>query len=244
MKVGIVVPVHGAIDYVRQVMTPILREEVPVVIVDDASDPDTWDYLRSLDCYERGQGQEVALLRNKRQQLFTRTVNRGLRHLYRVWKPDAMAVVNTDCNLGEHWLRDLTNGLRSWDGLGIVGYPQHPTGKAPPFRIKRPPDYVTGHCMLLRTRMLEEVGVLCETDTDGRNSPELALYHGQAHIGSERILCWRAAEAGWGAADCHSPQCTHAEGKSWGQNLQWLHHFQLDPLWEPCDTLEEPKWKS
>lgn len=69
---------------------------------------------------------------------------------------------------------------------------------------------VAGHCMLLRMQMLEEVGVLCETDTTGIQFPEFAQLGGQAHYGSDRMLCWRANRAGWKVLDCHCQLCDHA----------------------------------
>jgi cellulose synthase/poly-beta-1,6-N-acetylglucosamine synthase-like glycosyltransferase len=96
--------------------------------------------------------------------------------------------------------------------------------------------------MLLRVEMLEQVGVFCETDTDGREDKALAHYHGQAHIGSERILCWKSMAAGWRTMYCNYPAVFHEAGKSWNHDLGWLNQFRLDPLWESCDTLDEPRW--
>jgi GT2 family glycosyltransferase len=126
--------------------------------------------------------------------------------------------------------------------VGLVGYCECPDGQEPALRELREPGYINGHCFLLRVRMLEEIGILCETDFTGVNSPDLAPYLGQAHYGSDRTLSWRANRAGWKTLDCHCRLCDHAGHASSPRDLTWLANFDLQPLWPPCDALENPAW--
>jgi GT2 family glycosyltransferase len=151
-------------------------------------------------------------------------------------------VVNTDCDLRSGWLEALQSGLED-PQVGIVGYPEQPEAgeewRRALYQEVHQPEYVTGHCLLLRMEMLEEIGVFCETDTTGRDIPELAHCHGQAHIGSDKMLSWRANAAGWKTLYCRYPGVYHEAGKSWGHRLDWLSEFRLESLWPACDTLEE-----
>jgi glycosyltransferase involved in cell wall biosynthesis len=223
--------------------------QLPLIVVDDCSDEETYQWLRQFllgECPGETDYRRV-LLRNERQQLFTRTVNRGIRWAYRLRQAappipiDFVAVVNSDCYLHDHWLQALLLGMGD-PQVGLVGYCDRPDGQEPPLRELREPDYINGHCFLLRMRMLEEIGVLCETDTTGVNSPDLAPYWGQAHYGSDRTLSWRANRAGWKTLDCHCRLCDHAGRGSSPGDVTWLSRFDLQPLWPPCDQLENPAW--
>jgi GT2 family glycosyltransferase len=211
------------------------------VLVDDASLPDTAKRLSIFQGW-RPSTARTALLRNDRQQLFTRTVNRGIRHAVREWGAEAVVVVNTDCTLKQGWLSALLSALDN-SRVGMAGYWDNNFPdvdlKKQPFTEVKVPEYVTGHCFVLRVAMLREIGVLCETDTDGRQDRALTAFKGQAHIGSERILCNRANIAGWKTVYVNAPLVEHADGKSWGRDLRWLSQFTLVPLWVPNDTLEK-----
>lgn len=245
MRTAIVVPVFNALPYVSRCLAQIrdLVSHPYLVVVDDASNPETHQYLDQYVGEMRREGRTAILLTNARQQLFTRAANRGIRYAYHHAKASAVAVVNSDCDLQPGWLEHLERALED-PRVGIAGYPDRsPDGelwRAEPYRPVQEPDYVTGHCILLRMQMLEEIGVFCETDTDGRDSPELAHVLGQAHIGSDRILCWRANRAGWKTLYSNYPGVYHEAGKSWGHRQDWLAQFRLEPLWPACDSLKEP----
>lgn len=242
MRVAIVMGVHNALDYAKRTLEQIMSttEDVPLVIVDDCSDEEV---SISLKHYAAGARLNTIYLYNPKQQLFTRTYNRGIRIAYQRWKPDLIVCVNSDLELKAGWLDWLIKGFAN-PSVGMVGYRDQfdPTiFSKKSYTEQKRPEYVTGHCLALRVKMLEEIGVFCETDITGRDSPELAPFKGQAHIGSDRILSWRANLAGWKTMYCNYPGCSHEAGKSWNHDLSWLSSFNLDPLWEPCDTLEEPK---
>lgn len=250
LSAAIIYPVHNALTYVKRSLPQILAttpDHVALITVADACNDETNQYLYRVHLDHifstPPKPRQTYFRKNTRQQLFTRTVNRGMRNAYHRWKPDVMVIVNTDCDLRNGWFDALLKGMQIYPRLGMVGYRDQPDDaewKKRAYSEVRLPQYVTGHCMALRTQMLEEIGVLCETDIDGREDPNLANYLGQAHIGSERILCWKGMAAGWQAMNANSPFVFHEPGKSWGHDLGWLSHFKLDPLWPACDTLDEP----
>lgn len=249
--VAVVVPVHNALEHVQRSLASIVETcpRSPLVVVDDASGVETHEWMAGFLAASGGANWDGrVLLRNERQQLFTRTVNRGIRWAYGRASRGSdvaiqyVAVVNSDCVLTDNWLKALLLGMED-PRVGLVGYCDRADGWEPALRESREPDYVAGHCMLLRMRMLEEVGVLCETDTTGVHNPDLAHLLGQAHYGSDRMLCWRANRAGWKTLDCHCRLCSHEGGASSSPEATWLTTFDLQPLWPPCDQLVHPSWK-
>ena len=239
-------PVHNALPSVRAILTNLDEVTSPttLIIVDDASDADTRKVLQDFPKF-RPVISNTTLLRNERQQLFTRTVNRGIREAVHRYNAKAVTVVNTDCILKDGWLLQLQQALKD-PRVGMAGfwdnnYPDVDLKKQPYTEMKAP-GYVTGHCFTLRVEMLREIGILCETDTTGKVDPALAAYKGQAHIGSERLLCNKANLRGWKTVYVNAPLVEHGDGKSWGRDLRWLNQFVLEPLWHPCDTLDEPTW--
>lgn len=255
MKIGIVYPVHNALEYVKRSLAQIrttLTDKISLVIVNDASDQETSRYIHLIAKEICSDGLDAVVLDNKRQQLFTRTVNRGVRFAVNQLGAEMVAVVNTDCDLLPGWLEYLAKGFID-SNVAMVGYQDQPDQEAwkkKTYTEVRLPSYVTGHCFGLRVSALREVGLLMETDLDGsyvlpglgRVSQDVAPYKGQAHIASERILCWRFIQAGKRCLYCHAPKVYHEAGKSWGHDLQWLSNFDLRPLWQPTDTLDEPKY--
>jgi glycosyltransferase involved in cell wall biosynthesis len=247
----IVIPVHNAPEHVKLLLEDIDRtvaRSVPVIFVDDCSRPETVQILeqytvgrRNFALYERA----PHILRNDRQQLFTRTVNRGIRYAVQEHSAELVIVINTDCRLENGWFEEMINAFHH-PNVGMAGfwdtYPEVDWTKKPFTEVKLP-DYITGHCFGLRVAMLQEIGVLCETDTDGRGDRTLAPFKGQAHIGSERILCNKANIYAWKTRYINRPLVQHGQGASWGRDLGWLSQFDLQPLWEACDTLDEVTWR-
>jgi glycosyltransferase involved in cell wall biosynthesis len=120
-RLAIVVPVHNALEHVQRSLTSLGETcpWAPLIVVDDCSDDTTHRWLvEFLQCRGPGNGaSRQYLLRNERQQLFTRTVNRGIRWAdARHRAPsggeiDFVAVANSDCVLYENWLKALLLGM-------------------------------------------------------------------------------------------------------------------------------------
>lgn len=242
----IVMPVHNALPYVKRTVEFIKKDPYhrPLVIVDDASDAETLEYLKSVEEHDGenpGDGRFIKVLRNNRQQLFTRTVNRGLRYARKTFPAtEYMIVLNSDVDLFEGWEQGLLKILKFNPNIGKVAYRDstEPNLQDAWEEVKFP-GYLTGHCFAVPTKILEEVGVLCESDVGGAECvfPELAHLKGLAHIGSDRHLTYRIQNAGYKTVYSNYPGCGHEAGKSWGHNLNWLFSFNLDPLWPANDHI-------
>lgn len=238
LRCVIIMPVHNALPYVKRTMEFFQNqgELYPLVIVDDASDAETSQYLR--EC--ASSMKFVSVLRNNRQQLFTRSVNRGLRYAYKTYSPKHMIVLNSDVDLFRCWEAGLLDLLDLNPDIGKVAYRDSTEPDLPDeYEEVKFPGYLTGHCFAVPTRVLEEVGVLCESDVGGAQCvfPELAHLHGLAHIGSDRHLTYKIQKAGYKTVYSNFPGCGHEAGKSWGHNLHWLNSFILEPLWPANDYI-------
>lgn len=233
-----IVPVHNALPYVQQTLNDLINPEITtpcsMVVVNDSSGEETTQYLKSF----AQNNPNVTLLHNTAQQLFTRTVNRGLRKAWSLFRPKFLTVVNSDCRLQPHWDLFMSLIMEEQD-IGLVGYRDSTPPDLPDlYEDVRSPGFVTGHLLMLRTQALLEVGVFCESDTGGLLYPEYAPYKGLAHIGSDRHLCACMQKGGYRTVYCNEQGVEHEAGKSWGHDLGWLSQFQLVPMWEANDRLE------
>jgi len=227
VRTAIVVPVHNAHDYVESIKEQLMSVEDPVVWVDDASDEETSTLI-----YD-----EPYYIRNERQQLFSRTSNRGIRFAYRLFDPEFIALVNTDCELREGWLETLKQIMARDERIGLVGYDNECEHQDDEFRELDDSEYVTGHCILLRVAMLKEIGVFCETDTNGTHLSHTRDLWGLAHVGSDEFMSMRARDHGWAIGYCARDLVGHAVSASWPGKCEWLSKFKLEPLWPANDRL-------
>lgn len=245
-KISIVIPVHNALPYLKNTVEALLNSNItdgqyPIIVVNDFSDIPTSSFIERLDLdYDFPRG--IYTLYNSKQQLFTRTINKGIRFAAdkHGLNSDIVITMNSDCRLQPHWDTEIIELLENDSFIGLAGY----RDSTPP-NIKEvelyenvvKPGYVTGHLCALRVSALEETGVYCESDTTGVHFPELAGLKGLAHIGSDRLLSYRMNECGYKTVYCNYPGVEHEAGKSWGHNLAWLASFNLEPLDEAKDTL-------
>jgi GT2 family glycosyltransferase len=227
--VTIVIPVHNAIECTARLLDQLKQTEaadVAQILVDDASDRETHDVLVKY----VSEVPNASLLVNDRQQLFTRTLNRGIRAA----QPDTTAIVeiNTDCQVKPGFLQALVDCFNRHPDSAIVGYNNYTPTEGEDLEAIYPavqdhPDYITGHCILIPMDVIRDIGVFCETD------------YSQAHISSERLWCWKAALQGYKMWYLNSNLCIHDEGgPSWGRNVAWLFYkFDYSTLWPGRDTL-------
>jgi len=224
---ALVIPVHNACPQVTRLLSQLPQTEVsgiPQVLVDDASDQETHAVLVK---YAR-KFSNVALLTNPTQQLFTRSLNRGIRAM--TPPADYLFLLNSDCQVKPGFANKMLDCIEAHPNAAMIGYPDGIPHKADPEKVEHP-GYVTGHSLLIPAWALYRLGVFCETDTAG---PLL----GQAHISSERLWCWKALQAGYEAWYVHSDLCIHDDGgPSWGRDLAWLQRFPRKQLWAGRDTL-------
>lgn len=243
-KVVIVIPVHNALPFVQNTLAalqdPAITSQIyPTVVVDDASNPETRKFLQDWRSVESNwEYTNRLVLFNTCQQLFTRTSNRGIRAAVKVYNPQYVVLMNSDCRLQPGWDTAMLRILEQDATVGEVGYRDGtPPGLEDLYEDVQEPGYVTAHLVMFRTQALREVGVLCETDTDGRNFPESRPYQGCAHIFSDRLMSYQMNRGGYKTVYCNHPGVEHEGGQSWKHDLGWLSTFPLQPMWEARDIL-------
>lgn len=227
---SIIVPIHGANECTSRMLDSLYsttRElDIEVILVCDACSKEQIDKLRE------HIGENWWIIGHNTQQLFTRTTNRG----FRAANPESelLIEINTDCILKEHWLEEILSIMNQIPMAGVVGYDGYDETI---IEHIDPYSYVTGHCIALRRTMLDEIGLLCETDTGlpGTWGWENGKPLGQAHIGSKHSLCIRARNNGWRVFQICKDLVIHEGGKSWGYKLDWLRDFPRNQLWTGRD---------
>lgn len=231
-QVGIVVPAHGYVTDFFDSVAVTEAEYCEILIVDDCSDLKDAAKIQDV-CAEMG----WEYLRNRDQQLFTRTVNRGMRAL----SPNLpwLCECNTDIVVFSGWLNALMAMAESDPGIGVAGYEEKSPG---PEQIHD--FYVPGHCVLYRRQMLEGIGVLNEQDIGGPGTLEGRMPFGCAHWGSDREICERAREHGW--QTWRRPHYSEDKvvlikhehpGTSTRNDRNWVYGFDVTTLWKARSAL-------
>lgn len=220
--ISLIIPVHNAVECVINLIENLKNTEArdcEIIFVDDCSNLDTHKILLEY----ASEFSNVQILRNNRQQLFTRTLNRGIRAA----QPDTeyFVCVNTDCELFPGWLNSLIAVMEYDKDCAICGYPEGVPETKELEKIVHP-NYITGHCTCIRRKALEELGVFCETDLE------------QAHVSSEKSWCLKAHKNKWNIYCVNTPLCYHRKnGPSWDRDITWLRGFNYKNLWKGRDDL-------
>lgn len=115
-KVDIIVCVHNALDDVKQCLQSIIKYtqvNYQLIVIDDGSDWDTRDFLRSwVENYSF-----VQLIVNEQAQGYTKAANQGLK----AGKNDYMILLNSDTIVTPKWVEKLIECCNSQPDIGIVG---------------------------------------------------------------------------------------------------------------------------
>lgn len=233
--VDVVVPVFNAPDHVRACLQSLAEAPtacaVRVLVVDDASDPETADWLRAA-CPGLGNDRvRFEYLRHPENRGYTAAANTGLR----MGRAPHAVLLNSDTVVTPWWLDGL---LRCMDGdpaIGIAGplsnaasWQNVPDLHAPGggFAINALPDGMTpadmaalvrrvsrvrhpeigvvnGFCYMIRRAVLDRIGYLDE-DTF------------PVAYGEENDLCLRAAAAGFRLHCADDTYVYHAKSQSFG----------------------------
>lgn len=113
--IDIVVPVHNALDDVKLCLKHLLAESLPhhsrVVILDDGSNRETSDFLKSL------QGHSVVYRKNPSRVGFTKSVDSAIRSSLAKY----VAILNSDTIPTRGWLHSLAACLSADPKIAMVG---------------------------------------------------------------------------------------------------------------------------
>jgi GT2 family glycosyltransferase len=147
-KVSIIVVTYNALEYVKLTLQSIrdkTSDPHEVIVVDNASEQDTREYLKSLDW--------IRLILNDTNSLYAAANNQGI--LASDEQSGYILFLNSDVEvLRGDWLSKMIEVIESKPNVGIVG-PQHnfrPTG--PVFGA------IDGFCWMIRRELVDEVGLL------------------------------------------------------------------------------------
>jgi len=141
-----------------------------LVIIDNASDPDTRDYLAEV---SHAPELDVFLIRNEINQGFIKAVNTGIS----ASKAEYVCILNNDTIVSQGWLSEMVKVLESDPLIGIVNPSSNTLGQRIPVGMSQE-DYAgqmrsesgksmdlgaaVGFCMLVRKSLFDEIGVLDE----------------------------------------------------------------------------------
>ncbi|MDD5438884.1 MAG: glycosyltransferase family 2 protein [Candidatus Omnitrophica bacterium] len=172
-RCDIVIPVWNQRDVTRTCIDSLkANTDYPyrIIIVDNASDRSTSDYLAGL--AEAG-GLDVMLIRNAVNEGFIKAVNKGIA----AGSSEYVCILNNDTVLTAGWLGEMVRVLESDPKIGIVNPSSNTLGQRLPKQMTpaafartlindkgRHSDLgaALGFCMLARRRLFEEIGLFDE----------------------------------------------------------------------------------
>lgn len=213
VRCDLVIPVHNALRSTRACLASVRRFAPPwarVVVVDDASGPETAAFLRAQE--------DVVLLENGENLGFVRSANRGLLHSDASW----VCLLNSDTLLTEGALERMLAGCEKDPAIGLatplsngavnlsVKLPEgedvfsfgRRVGRTSPARY---PDAVTvvGFCLLVKRDVVTSLGVF-DTIFDRGYCEETDLHYRARAAGRRCVVAddvWIHHRAGGSFAD-------------------------------------------
>ena len=172
-EVSIIIPVHNNVNYTFNCLDSILKhthESFEIIVVDDASDDETPDMLKSME--------NIAVIRNDTNQGFVESCNRGAK----LSRSDYLFFLNNDTVVTENWLKPLKKAI-SKDNVGAVGaklvypdgklqeaggiiwndasgwnYGRYDDPNKPEYNFIREVDYCSGAALIVKKHIFEELG--------------------------------------------------------------------------------------
>lgn len=152
-KVSIVIVTHNALDYVSKCVESILANTNSmheIIIVDNASDKPTRDYITSL-----REHSNIKLILNDENKLWCPANNQGLREA----DPDSKfyLLLNSDIEVFKsNWIERLQLPLHKYPQIGITGIQYNFSHVKPTYGA------IDGCCFMFRKELIEKIGYLDE----------------------------------------------------------------------------------
>ena len=234
-NVQIIIPVYNALQEVQKCFESLRNscnfEELAITFIDDHSESETRNWLQQLST----ELANVVVIRNLRNRGFTKTVNRGLRHLTRKY----VLILNSDTQISTRAIEQLVNAVEisenvagagplsnaaSWQsvpmlfdenkqfkinslpkGTSLASYAQKISDLIDPKYPEVP--LLNGFCMLFRASSLAQVGLL-----DEKNFPK--------GYGEENDLCIRLIDEGFKLVIADDSYVFHSKSASYGHKTR------------------------
>jgi len=230
--IAILIPVFNALEYVKECIKSVIKNtetfQVSVIIINDASDQETTDWLVKI----HHEHPEIQLIHNEINLGYTRSINLGLQASLNT---DYVILLNSDTVVTRSWLSNLTDCAESSDRIGIVGPLSNAASwqsvpyvfdENQQFAINILPDgvnideyaklvtsfsrntypkaqFVNGFCFLIKRSVINDIG----------SFDEVSFPRG---YGEENDFCVRAKEKGFTLAIADNCYVYHAKSKSFG----------------------------
>jgi ADP-heptose:LPS heptosyltransferase len=214
--IDIVIPVHNALDYLKKCLFSLEKytEDYRLILVDDDSDSETRKFM--LDYIQKHKS--FVLLTNSNHEWFTRTSNRGLRFA----SSEFVVLLNSDTEVSDGWLDELIRIIKKYPKAVLVGSDHNPEIE---FDYKKTeyPDYVTGHCWLLRKKLLVKLRYLDSSTSEGM------------HYNSDRWFCYKANNLNYDTLVSYKSHVIHHQWKSWEHQPEVLEKLAKGLYSKPKD---------
>lgn len=253
-QVDIVIPIYNALEDVKHCVASILANsegfDIQLILVNDASDIDTTEYLRELSTREPC----VNLIQSESNQGYSISSNLGLERSSAAY----VVLMNSDIIVTRDWLEKMLHCAQSASNIGIVSpvtnaaiwqsvphipdsslvstvnFPnideiEHFSTQVEELSCKAYPElpYIHGYCQFIKREVLDAIGVIdAESYTNG--------------MGSELDFCFRAADAGFKSVVADDTFIYHSKAKSLNKDNRaksnWYHLFVTKYGKERCQS--------
>ena len=169
----IIIPIHNNLKDLQFTLSNLevtTEKYNNLILIDDKStDENIKTFLKN---YNNKNAKNIIKLENEDHLWFTRTVNKGLLYI----EKDYVFVLNSDLLFEKHWIQKMFDTMNSDKDIYLVGSLYNE--KNIKHEYVEYPNYVTGHCLLFKTKIFEEIGYLSLSDTN-------------VHYGSDKEYCNR-----------------------------------------------------
>ena len=158
-KVSIVIVTYNALDFIKICLDSIRKYTTmpyEIVVVDNLSEPPVRDYLN--------QQPDIKLILNDENKLWCAGSNQGIRAA----GDDCthILLLNSDIEVRRaDWLQQMVNVSNSSDRIGVVGT------KHTFLRIHPTFGGIDGQCMLIKKKLIDEIGLLDSEQFPWNGSP-------------------------------------------------------------------------
>ena len=173
MECDIIIPAWNQLDYTETCLDSVVkytRTPCRIIIIDNGSDRQTAQYLDSV---KAKNPEQVVLIRNTENLGFVKAVNQGIKESTAPY----ICLLNNDTQVTEGWLTEMIKVAESRKDIGIVNPNSNTLGCKPKkgqflqtlarelksySREYNELAWATGFCMLIKRKVVQEVGLFDE----------------------------------------------------------------------------------
>lgn len=156
----VIIPIHNCKNYLEvclQTLENTVTDEMnSLILIDDKSDTDTHEYIKQY-FPNPNKIKKILKIYNDKNLYFTRTVNKGLK----ATKQEYVFIINSDCILKKGWIEEYFQVMQITNAT-LLGMHDSSINYKERYTIIKPPNYVTGHCWLIKTKVFDDIGYLKE----------------------------------------------------------------------------------